>query len=175
MSVPAHNTTAEMLSRRRFGWGMKENSQQALLVQAGAILITPATAVPSIRYFGLKGTLQWSQRLCALNSMINALALDDRMLRLTPLFLSLQHGTAAFNRAVAAESQHCGAGQGEKEAAVRNLDILPGTIMPNIYSEIWARTLNRHPGTVCVLCALLHCINSELTVPLLWPASVHVQ
>merc|ERR1712146_90719 len=100
---------------------MKENSRQALLGQACTMIIAPATAAPAIRYLGVKTTFQWSQRLAAVNNIINCFALNDCWLWLTPVFMALQHGGAAFDRVLAAEAKTCGVGEGEKEAATCNL------------------------------------------------------
>merc|ERR1711920_258586 len=108
-----------------------------------------------LQRFGLKATLQWSERFGVLANLVNVFAVDERMVKLTVLLQSVQYGGIAFDRVLAAEARRSGAGEGEKNAAVNNLDVLPGVIVPNVYSEIYARTVHHSPATVCMVCALL--------------------
>ena len=70
---------------------------------------------------------------------------------------------------LAAAAERVGAGNGEMEAAVSNLDVLPEVVVPLVFSELYSRFGARHPGLVCLICAALQLGNAELVAPMLWP------
>ena len=85
---------------------------------------------------------------------------------------SLRYGGTAFDRVLSAEARRCGLGEGEKEMAAASLSTVVGTVAPNLFSEVFARTASTRPNTVFALCAMLHIVNSEVVIPAMWPPSV---
>jgi len=69
-------------------------------------------------------------------------------------------------QALAVEAKNQGVGEGALRAAVNNLDMVPGLVVPNIFSEMYARL---GPHSVCILCAGIQVANAQVAIPLLWP------
>ena len=44
--------------------------------------------------------------------------------------------------------------------------MVPGLVVPNIFSEMYARL---GPHSVCVLCSSIQVANAQIFIPLLWP------
>lgn len=165
LGVPAMNNTVMMLRRQRFDWGMRENARQAWLGQLFS-LGAAATVAPTLQQLGCLNTLQWSQRLSAVCNFVNVFAADARWLKVNAVLGAFfDHGYVAFDRTLSKEAMKCGAGSGEMEAAIANVDVLPSLVVPLIFTEIYARS----PVAVCLLCAAMQLANSEAAVPLMWP------
>jgi len=113
-----------------------------------------------------------SQRLAVLAALVNAFASHPLLLILSPLLSSLRHGATAFDRVLSAAARCCGLGEGEKEMASASLSTVVGTVAPNLFTEVFARTASTQPNLVFALCAVMHIANSEVVIPALWPTAV---
>eukprot|EP00038_Savillea_parva_P024702 m.44845 g.44845 ORF g.44845 m.44845 type:complete len:456 (-) comp6578_c0_seq1:18-1385(-) len=170
LDVPEWNSTLQMYRSQCFGWSMRENSQMALVGQLTS-LSRSFVLVEFLRRSGTRGTAVWSQRLGAAAALTNALVADPRFVILSPIFQSLRHGDAAFDRIFSVEAKESNLGEGEKEFLLSNLSTLSGLVLPNVYSAIYSATADSRPQTVFLLCACLHLLNAEVVVPSLWPSS----
>lgn len=154
-----------MLRRQRFQWGMQENAQQAWFGQLFS-LGAAVTVAPTLQQLGCLNTLQWSQRLAAVCNFVNVFAVDARWLKVNAVLGAfLEHGCVAFDRTLSKEAIECGAGSGEMEAAVANVDVLPSLVVPLVFTEMYARA----PAAVCMLCGVMQLANAEVAVPAMWP------
>ncbi len=173
-AIPDYNMTLGTYRRQKFGWGMKEQSNQQMMMIIFS-LSSPWMILRILNHFGAKGAFIFSHRLSALQKLYNMLNNNPSMMWVTVLISAFQFPETSFQRELANCVKDCGGkkkiGEGVQEAAMANINLPLAVILPRLYSELHIYFYDNYDILYAplVFTMFMHLCLSEIVVHRLWP------
>ena len=173
-AIPEYDMTLGTYRRQKFGWGMKEQSNQQMMMIIFS-LSSPWMILRVLNYFGTKGTFILSHRISALQSIYNIVNDNPNFIWVTVFLSAFQFPETSFQRELAACVKDCGGkrkiGEGVQEAAMANINLPLAVALPRLYSELHIYFYEKYNIMYAplVFTGLMHVLVSEVVANRLWP------